>query len=205
MAPPPAAPPLPVAPDHAVVANRIALLFSKQSAVAASLHRHLTPSRREDDADDDDDDQRQHLAAAANPNAGAGYLPPDDDKASSGQQQDRSLLRNRLLGSRGGRRDGAGGGRAVALNSGRKAALCESESDDDQGRSALGRRKRPVREVAPQTAAESNRAASGDEAQQGTPEAARDQKPQEELQRHVAKGWKNKKRKRTKNRASESI
>ncbi|KJZ80159.1 hypothetical protein HIM_00009 [Hirsutella minnesotensis 3608] len=39
MGPPPAVAPLPVAPDRAVLSNRIALLFAKQSALGRTLHR----------------------------------------------------------------------------------------------------------------------------------------------------------------------
>ncbi|OAQ80346.1 hypothetical protein VFPBJ_05931 [Purpureocillium lilacinum] len=157
--PPPA--PLPVAPDHAVLSNRLNLLLAKQSTLRSSLNKHkpkpsssassttagtapqATSQRRinaavNDDGDDDDDNGR--LVAGANPNAGAGYVP--DKKAAgpvvSGNSKADRLLRGRLQGRQG----AAAGGQ-------RRAARAESESDEDEGRTALGKRKRPRREAQP--------------------------------------------------------
>lgn len=132
MAPPTTTAPLPVAANRAALANRIALSLSTQLSVLKSMNtsrptntgvkrRHVIPR------DDDDDDLR-----APELNAGLGYVP---DKASVDTKRNDQALRGRLLGKR----------KAGDPRGKKGRAVVESESDEDEGRTALGKRKRPRR------------------------------------------------------------
>ncbi|ODA77516.1 hypothetical protein RJ55_07145 [Drechmeria coniospora] len=133
-------PSLPVAADHAVLSNRIALLLSKQS----TLRQTMTPNQPSRDlprqtasaaavAAKDREEDEDLVRAGANPNAGAGYVS-ETMATAAGKRSSREeyLLRRRLLGTRSTGTGGPANGRGGA----------ESESDEEQGRSALGKKKR---------------------------------------------------------------
>ncbi|PNY27347.1 Uncharacterized protein TCAP_02735 [Tolypocladium capitatum] len=134
---PPPAPSLPVAAEHAILSNRISLLFAKQSSLRATLNRasaerpHATALRQRA-TDDDDDDDCGGGGGGANPHAGPGYTSTDKETAQGATDR---MLRGRLLGKR--RADGSAA---------RARPGAESESEEDEGRSALGKRKRPRRQ-----------------------------------------------------------
>ncbi|KAJ4326822.1 hypothetical protein N0V84_002745 [Fusarium piperis] len=171
MAPDPA-PPLPLAANRAALSNRISLLLASQSSILKTMNLGNPPAapttkRRAVPADDDDD-----LVRGSRPNEGVGYVPDKKDAPKIGNAKEERMLRGRL-----GR-----GGKAV------KGKVEESESEDDVGRSALGKRKRPRREAEPEQEVEpaekaeektvevdgdvsmkDDHAKVGDEAQQVTP------------------------------------
>ncbi|KAK1247068.1 hypothetical protein MKX08_000870 [Trichoderma sp. CBMAI-0020] len=135
-------PPLPLAPDRAAISNKISLLLSSRTSLLKTLNppsssaasQTTTPRRHHQAISSDDIEQ---LFSGPRPNEGVGYVP--DAKAAAGKdaasREDR-MLRGRLLGKgKGGRNQKGGRGFAV-----------ESESDEEPGRSGLGKRKRPRRE-----------------------------------------------------------
>ncbi|PKK48703.1 hypothetical protein CI102_6041 [Trichoderma harzianum] len=141
--PPPSSkpPPLPLAPDRAAISNKISLLLSNRTSLLKTLNppssssSSQTTQTRRHKVNADDIEQ---LFSGPRPNEGVGYVP--DRKAAAGDaaaREDR-MLRGRLLGKKG-QRDGKGGKKF--------AAAVESESDEEPGRSGLGKRKRPRREV----------------------------------------------------------
>ncbi|KAL6834493.1 hypothetical protein V8C40DRAFT_232032 [Trichoderma camerunense] len=141
--PPPSSkpPPLPLAPDRAAISNKISLLLSNRTSLLKTLNppssstaQQTTQTRRHKVNADD----IEQLFSGPRPNEGVGYVP--DRKAAAGDaaaREDR-MLRGRLLGKKG-QRNGGGNGK--------KFAAVESESDEEPGRSGLGKRKRPRREV----------------------------------------------------------
>lgn len=135
MAPDPA-PPLPLAANRAALSNRISLLLASQSSVLKTMNLSKpaaapTTKRRAVPENDNDDD----LVRGSRPNEGVGYVPDKKDAQKIGNTKEERMLRGRLG------RDG----KVV-----KKGKVEESESEDDVGRSALGKRKRPRREVEPE-------------------------------------------------------
>ncbi|KAF3077145.1 hypothetical protein CFAM422_000821 [Trichoderma lentiforme] len=145
-------PPLPLAPDRAAISNKISLLLSNRTSLLKTLNPPSSSSssaqqtrRHKVNADD-----IEQLFSGPRPNEGVGYVP--DRKAAAGDaaaREDR-MLRGRLLGKKG--QSGKGG---------KKFAAVESESDEEPGRSGLGKRKRPRREV--EEEAEEDRGKVGEE------------------------------------------
>ncbi|RSL57132.1 hypothetical protein CEP53_006570 [Fusarium sp. AF-6] len=140
MAPDPA-PPLPLAANRAALSNRISLLLASQSSVLKTMNLskpapNSTTKRRTIPENDNDDD----LVRGSRPNEGVGYVPDKKDAQKIGNAKEERMLRGRLLG-----KDGKSFKKRVE----------ESESEDDVGRSALGKRKRPRKEVEPEQEAES--------------------------------------------------
>ncbi|KAI8718396.1 hypothetical protein NCS52_00618500 [Fusarium sp. LHS14.1] len=135
MAPDPA-PPLPLAANRAALSNRISLLLASQSSVLKTMNLSKpaapTTKRRTVPENDNDDD----LVRGSRPNEGVGYVPDKKDVQKFGNAKEERILRGRLG------RDG----KVV-----KKGKVEESESEDDVGRSGLGKRKRPRREVEPET------------------------------------------------------
>ncbi|KPM39133.1 hypothetical protein AK830_g7416 [Neonectria ditissima] len=125
--PPDPTPPLPLAANRAALSNRISLLLASQSSVlkTMALTRPPPPTRRAPIPDDDTD------LRAARPNEGVGYVPDAKDAARVANAREERMLR---------------GGR-VAKGNGKSRRKDDSESEDEVGRSALGKRKRPRREV----------------------------------------------------------
>ncbi|RMJ19725.1 hypothetical protein CDV36_000609 [Fusarium kuroshium] len=140
MAPDPA-PPLPLAANRAALSNRISLLLASQSSVLKTMNLGKPPPppttkhRRLAVPENDDD-----LVGGSRPNEGVGYVPDKKDAQKIGNAKEERMLRGRLLG-----KDGKSFKKRVE----------ESESEDDVGRSALGKRKRPRKEVEPEQEAES--------------------------------------------------
>ncbi|RSL90643.1 hypothetical protein CEP51_000655 [Fusarium floridanum] len=140
MAPDPA-PPLPLAANRAALSNRISLLLASQSSVLKTMNLskpapNSTAKRRTIPENHNDDD----LVGGSRPNEGVGYVPDKKDAQKIGNAKEERMLRGRLLG-----KDGKSFKKRVE----------ESESEDDVGRSALGKRKRPRKEVEPEQEAES--------------------------------------------------
>ncbi|RSL97059.1 hypothetical protein CDV31_013220 [Fusarium ambrosium] len=139
MAPDPA-PPLPLAANRAALSNRISLLLASQSSVLKTMNLGKPPPppttkhRRLAVPENDDD-----LVGGSRPNEGVGYVPDKKDAQKIGNAKEERMLRGRLLG-----KDGKSFKKRVE----------ESESEDDVGRSALGKRKRPRKEVEPEQEAE---------------------------------------------------
>ncbi|EEU42446.1 uncharacterized protein NECHADRAFT_80018 [Fusarium vanettenii 77-13-4] len=135
MAPDPA-PPLPLAANRAALSNRISLLLASQSSVLKTMNLSKptapTTKRRTTIPENDNDDD---LVRGSRPNEGVGYVPDKKDAQKLGNSKEERMLRGRLG------RDG----KVV-----KKGKVEESESEDDVGRSALGKRKRPRREVEPE-------------------------------------------------------
>ncbi|UKZ73380.1 hypothetical protein TrVFT333_001026 [Trichoderma virens FT-333] len=153
-------PPLPLAPDRAAISNKISLLLSNRTSLLKTLNpasssssaQSSTPPPRRYNVNADDIEQ---LFSGPRPNEGVGYVP-DRKAAAAGDaaaREDR-MLRGRLLGK--GQRNGKGSAAA-----GKKFAV-ESESDEEPGRSGLGKRKRPRREHVVEDAVEENEEGSGD-------------------------------------------
>ncbi|CAJ0555194.1 Ff.00g052590.m01.CDS01 [Fusarium sp. VM40] len=128
MAPEPP-PPLPVAANHATLSNKLSLLIASRSSVLKnmSLSRPTTTKRRVIPDDNDDDLTR----GTARPNDGVGYVPEEKDKQKFANAKVERMLRGRM----------AKGGTGKV-----KKKVDESESEEDAGRSALGKRKRPRKE-----------------------------------------------------------
>ncbi|UPL00947.1 hypothetical protein LCI18_011881 [Fusarium solani-melongenae] len=150
MAPDPA-PPLPLAANRAALSNRISLLLASQSSVLKTMNLGKpaaapTTKRRAIPENDNDDDD---LGRGSRPNEGVGYVPDKKDAQKIGNSKEERMLRGRLLG-----RDG----KVV-----KKGKVEESESEDDVGRSALGKRKRPRREAEPETEQEAEPAENVEE------------------------------------------
>lgn len=133
---PPPNTPLPLAPDRAALSNRISLLISNKSSLlktlnppsssrpaAAQSSKHTAAASASHNLDDE-----ELWKGNSRPNEGVGYV--SDKPARDATKEDR-MLRGKLLGKR--------KGGASALGS-RK--LPESESDEEEGRSSLGKRKR---------------------------------------------------------------
>ncbi|KAL7958069.1 hypothetical protein V8C34DRAFT_163092 [Trichoderma compactum] len=131
-------PRLPLAPDRAAISNKISLLLSNRTSLLKTLNPPSSPSssqqtttrRHKVDADD-----IEQLFSGPRPNEGVGYVP--DRKAAAGDAAAREdgMLRGRLLGK----------GKGAAA--GKKKFAVESESDEEPGRSGLGKRKRKRRGV----------------------------------------------------------
>lgn len=145
MAPPTTTAPLPLAPNRAALSNRISLLLASQSSVLKTMNLGRSenappaPSRRHKmlSVHDDNDNDMQPVR----PNEGVGYVP---EKTTVDSKRDDQALRGRLLGKR------QKGNNAAAASSSRKGKfVVESESEEDEGRTALGKRKRPRRMLPP--------------------------------------------------------
>lgn len=132
--------PLPVAANRAEISNRISLLLNKQSSILKTLNpskpsdqsRRRKPQPTHDDRDPDED-----LFKGSRPNEGVGYERPKEGPDAGDKSKEDMTLRRRLMR----RKEGAN---AIAQRLAKKQQP-ESESDDDAGRSALGKRKRPKR------------------------------------------------------------
>ncbi|KAL5083265.1 hypothetical protein Trisim1_001831 [Trichoderma cf. simile WF8] len=139
--PPPSSkpPPLPLAPDRAAISNKISLLLSNRTSLLKTLNppsysssSQSTTQTRRHKVNADDIEQ---LFSGPRPNEGVGYVP-DRKAAAAGDaaaREDR-MLRGRLL------------GKGKGQTGGKKFAIVD-ESDEEPGRSGLGKRKRPRREV----------------------------------------------------------
>lgn len=144
---------LPVAANHAALTNRISMLLASQSSILKTLNpssaskrpsstskKHTTTDiHAKTQAEKDDEDLFKN---AARPNEGVGYIPPKTGAAADKTKEDREL-RGRVLGKR--------GAEIVAerqrMQKLKKKKKEEESEDEDLGRSALGKRKRPRREV----------------------------------------------------------
>ncbi|KAH7134757.1 hypothetical protein B0J13DRAFT_89730 [Dactylonectria estremocensis] len=128
--PPDPTPPLPLAANRAALSNRISMLLASQSSVLKTMNLTRAPAsisaRRPPDADDDPD-----LLRGSRANEGVGYVPEAKDTPTLGNARELRMLR--------------GGKKAARRGDGRSLRKDESESEDDVGRSALGKRKRPPR------------------------------------------------------------
>ncbi|KAF4981834.1 hypothetical protein FDECE_17622, partial [Fusarium decemcellulare] len=137
--PPDPTPPLPLAANRAALSNRISLLLASQSSVLKTMNLSRpapsSTSKRRAAPDDDDD-----LARGSRPNEGVGYVPEKKDAQKFGNSKEERMLRGRIA------KDSAKGGKSRKLD--------ESESEDEVGRSALGKRKRPRRETQPEAKTE---------------------------------------------------
>ncbi|KFA67077.1 hypothetical protein S40285_02995 [Stachybotrys chlorohalonatus IBT 40285] len=136
MAPPTTAP-LPLAPDRAALSNRIAMALGAHSSVLKSMNlsggrRTATATATANPHDDDDakaaGDADMWRAAPAN--EGVGYVAESSGGAQKDSKRQDKVLRGRLLGKR----------RTEGRNI--RGRWEESESEEDVGRSALGKRKR---------------------------------------------------------------
>ncbi|KAF4978508.1 hypothetical protein FZEAL_5128 [Fusarium zealandicum] len=128
--------PLPLAANRAALSNRISLLLASQSSVLKNmtLTRPAPTSKRRaapDSAENGDGDG--DLLRGARPNEGVGYVPEKKDAQRVGNAKEERLLRGRTG------KDGK-----------QRKKADESESEEDVGRSALGKRKRPRREAEPE-------------------------------------------------------
>ncbi|KAK7415917.1 hypothetical protein QQZ08_012185 [Neonectria magnoliae] len=126
---PPDPTPLPLAANRAALSNRISLLLASQSSVLKTMALSRPPpssTRRAPPPVDDEADLR-----AARPNEGVGYVPSAKDAARVANAREERMLR----------------GRRVAKGSGKSRRREDSESEEDVGRSALGKRKRPRRDA----------------------------------------------------------
>ncbi|KAH6971791.1 hypothetical protein BKA56DRAFT_677865 [Ilyonectria sp. MPI-CAGE-AT-0026] len=128
MAPDPA-PPLPLAANRAALSNRISMLLASQSSVLKTMSLTRPPAtataaRRAPPPDEDD------FLRGPRPNEGVGYVADAKDVAKPANSREERLLRGK-----------------VRKGNGKTLRKEESESEDDVGRSALGKRKRPRREV----------------------------------------------------------
>lgn len=137
MAPDPA-PPLPLAANRAALSNRISMLLASQSSVLKTMSLTRPPAtatataaRRAPPPDEDD------FLRGPRPNEGVGYVADAQDVAKPANSREERLLRGK-----------------VRKGNGKTLRKEESESEDDVGRSALGKRKRPRREVVSADAAE---------------------------------------------------
>ncbi|KAL6830471.1 hypothetical protein J3E69DRAFT_326909 [Trichoderma sp. SZMC 28015] len=147
-------PPLPLAPDRAAISNKISLLLSNRTSLLKTLNppssstsSQSTTQTRRHKVNADDIEQ---LFSGPRPNEGVGYVP-DRKTAAAGDaaaREDR-MLRGRLLGKKG------------LKNGGGKKFAVVDESDEEEGRSGLGKRKRPRREV--EEEAEEDREKVGEE------------------------------------------
>lgn len=146
--------PLPVAANRAELSNRISLLLSKQTSFLKTLNPSSSKSRssRPINHNDENDDD---MFKGTRPNEGIGYVRPKDGPGAVDKNKEDRALRGRLLGR---------GGKEMQSNgwSGKKAAPQDSESEEEIGRSALGKRKRTKPANAP----------TSDQASQTTGEAA---------------------------------
>lgn len=140
--------PLPLAPDHAALSNRISLLISQRSSLLKTLLPNRAAStttatsrnrslRRDGNYEGDDDDS--DLFQGARANEGVGYV---SEKAATGGSRDDKVLRGRLMGKQNAGAAGVGTRRWAAT----RAA---SVSDDEEGRSGLGKKRKPRREPPP--------------------------------------------------------
>lgn len=127
MPPDPTPPPLPLAANRAALSNKISLLLASQSSVLKTMNltRPSHPPTKRRIINDNDDD----LLRGAKPNEGVGYVPEKKELKLGNSKEDR-MLRGRLM--------------REAKE--RQKWKEESESEEDVGRSALGKRKRPRRE-----------------------------------------------------------
>lgn len=133
--------PLPVASNRAELSNRISLLLSKQTSFLKTLNpspsqsRSTRPVNHNDENDDD-------MFKGTRPNEGIGYVRPKDGPGAADKNKEDRILRGRLLG-RGGK-EMQSYGRTTKKN-----AQPDSESEEEVGRSALGKRKRAKSAHAP--------------------------------------------------------
>ncbi|KAL6906622.1 hypothetical protein GGI43DRAFT_395315 [Trichoderma evansii] len=131
--------PLPLAPDRAAISNKISLLLSGRTSLLKTLNppssaaQTPTTQRRHHAISSDDIEQ---LFSGPRPNEGVGYVPDAKAAGKDAASKEDRMLRGRLLGKGKGARNQKGG----------KAFTAESESDEEPGRSGLGKRKRPRRE-----------------------------------------------------------
>ncbi|KAK4063229.1 uncharacterized protein Triagg1_9614 [Trichoderma aggressivum f. europaeum] len=127
-------PPLPLAPDRAAIANKISLLLSNRTSLLKTLNPSSSPTARQTTTrrHNVNADDIEQLFSGPRPNEGVGYVA---DRKAAPATEDR-MLRRRLLGK--GQRNGKGEKKRFAV---------ESESDEEPGRSGLGKRKRRRREV----------------------------------------------------------
>ncbi|CAG7554817.1 unnamed protein product [Fusarium equiseti] len=122
-------PPLPVADNYASLTNRISLSIALRSSILKTMnHNNSAPVKRRVIPDDNDED----LTRGTQPNTGVGYVPEKKDVQKHANSKEERFLRGRI---------GKGAtGKA-------KKKLEESESEEEVGRSALGKRKRSRKEV----------------------------------------------------------
>ncbi|ATY60153.1 hypothetical protein A9K55_006451 [Cordyceps militaris] len=194
MAPPDA---LPVA--AAALSNRVSMLFAAQSSLLRTLSASSSSGRaaptthRQTQADIDEDEAL--FKSAYHPGGGVGYVPPAADTATSNTDRE---LRGRILGKRGPllereKRDGR-----------RKKKAEESDEDEDVGRSALGKRKRPRREVrdgAAEVTRQDSRGEAGDVVEAETQPAVEESAPTATAAETTTTKRKRNKKKKNKNKA----
>ncbi|RGP72735.1 hypothetical protein FLONG3_6743 [Fusarium longipes] len=129
MAPQPP-PPLPVADNYASLTNRISLSIASRSSILKGMSRSTAaPVRRRALPDDNDDDLTRGTQL---PNTGVGYVPEKKDIQKYANSKEERMLRGRM-------------GKGTTGKS--KKMVEESESEEEMGRSALGKRKRPRKEA----------------------------------------------------------
>lgn len=169
MAPPnPSAPRLPVAADHAAIANRISMSLGATSSLLKTLNPSssasspsLTSTPRHVINHNDEDDLWKDIGG--DPKRGLGFLPDSRAAKEDATSREDKLLRGKLLGKRA----------LQQREQARRKKEEDSESEEDAGRSALGKRKRPRKAVEveeeEEKAAEADR--DGDEAKAGKVEA----------------------------------
>lgn len=154
MAPKPA--PLPVAANHAALSNRISMLLSAQSsllktlnpssgssAASSSSHKKTQQHKSAHDLEKEDEELFKNNGR---PNEGVGYTAPNAGPQSAhDRRREDQALRGKIMGKGAGRN---GRDAHVGKGKGRSLPREESESEEEAGRSALGKRKRPRREEA---------------------------------------------------------
>ncbi|KAH7146469.1 hypothetical protein EDB81DRAFT_795293 [Dactylonectria macrodidyma] len=144
--PPDPTPPLPLAANRAALSNRISMLLASQSSVLKTMNLTRAPpstSARLLTRPPDDDDA--DLMRGSRANEGVGYVPEAKDAPAIGTTREMRLLR-------GGK--AAKAAKAARKGDGRSLRRDDSESEDEVGRSALGKRKRPPRAAESVVAAE---------------------------------------------------
>ncbi|KAI1039250.1 hypothetical protein LB505_007363 [Fusarium chuoi] len=123
--------PFPVATNRDAIANTLSLLLASRTSIGKSMPLTRDLPRKQRTLPDNNDED---LARGARPNEGLGYVPEKKDVQKFANSKEERMLRGRL------NKDAKG-------NLKKKAE--ESESEDEAGRSALGKRKRPRKEIVP--------------------------------------------------------
>ncbi|KAF4993313.1 hypothetical protein FGRMN_6580 [Fusarium graminum] len=123
--------PLPVAASHAQVSNGHSLMLASRSSLFSNLgaSRPAVVKSRVIPKDNDNDDD--FTIDNTRPNDGIGYVPEGKDVQKFGSAKEERMLRGRTV-------------RSTTSKTTKK--VDESESDEEAGRSALGKRKRPRKE-----------------------------------------------------------
>ncbi|KAL7810943.1 hypothetical protein V8C44DRAFT_331360 [Trichoderma aethiopicum] len=129
--------PLPLAPNRAALSNEISLLLSRRTALLKTLNPTSTSSTSTSSSRKlvPDADAIEQLFSGPRPNQGVGYVPERNNDGDAASARDQTL-RRKLLGGKNYK-----SGKGVGMKKG-----AESESEEEEGRSALGKRKRPRRE-----------------------------------------------------------